>query len=102
MMFHRESGGLKEELREMKDCMPHYYRITDGHGQGAELVMEAEGKFLQGDFLDAQIGLENAYTRIAGNGQENIALCCDFLAYRLSVFTDLKLHNTFEERRESL
>ena len=74
MMFHRESGGLKEELREMKDCMPHYYRITDGHGQGAELVMEAEGKFLQGDFL----------------------------AYRLSVFTDLKLHNTFEERRESL
>ena len=33
--------------------------------------------------------LETAYAQIDGNGQENMALCCDFLAYRLSLCTDV-------------
>lgn len=38
--------------------MPHYYRITQGHGQGAELLMNAEAVFMQGNFSDAQILLD--------------------------------------------
>ena len=102
MMFHRKSGELDKELEEMNQCMPHYYKITNGHGQGAETIMSAEAHFMRGNFVDAHIALEKAYTQIQGNGQESIALCCDFLAQRLSICMDIKMRNTFEERRKEL
>ena len=102
MMFHRKSGDLDKELEEMNQCMPHYYKITNGHGQGAETIMSAEAHFMRGNFVDAHIALEKAYTQIQGNGQESIALCCDFLAQRLSICMDIKMRNTFEERRKEL
>lgn len=48
--------------------MPHYYKITNGHGQGAERVMEQRHLFIQGCLSDAQIALEGAYARIEENG----------------------------------
>ena len=102
MMFHRKSGDLDKELEEMNQCMPHYYKITNGHGQGAETIMSAEAHFMRGNFVDAHIALEKAYTQIQGNGQESIALCCAFLAQRLSICMDIKMRNTFEERRKEL
>ena len=102
MMFYRAPGELQSKLAEMDDCMPHYYKITDGHGQGAEIIMRAEASFMQGRFTDALIELESAYARIEGNGQENMALCCDFLAWRLSLHMDMEPRCSFEERREAL
>ena len=102
MMFYRAPGELQNELAEMDECMPHYYKITDGHGQGAERIMRAEAAFMQGRFTDAHIELESAYAHIEGNGQENMTLCCDFLAWRLSLHTDIKQRYSFEERREAL
>ena len=104
MMFHRKSGTLDAELTAMNDCMPHYYRITQGHGQGAELLMNAEAAFSQGNFSDAHILLEQAYSIIASNGQQNISLCCDFLAARLSLFQDtaLPVGNPEKKRRKLL
>ena len=102
MMFHRTPGDLEKELVVMNDCMPHYYRITNGHGQGAERIMNAEAEFLQGRFVDAQICLENTYVHIAENGQENMVLCCDFLALRLALCTELSLSYTIAERRKEL
>ena len=102
MMFHRGPGELQKELKEMNECMPHYYKITDGHGKGAERAMSAEAEFMQGHFVDAQIRLEDAYEHIAGSGQISIALCCDFLAQRLSLCTELKLRYGIEERRNAL
>ena len=83
MMYYRAPGELQKETREMHECMPHYYRITNGHGLGAELVMDAEASFMQGRLHEAEIGLERARAAIAGSGQENMALCCDFLELRL-------------------
>jgi len=102
MMFYRAPGELQSELAEMDECMPHYYRITGSHGQGAETIMRAEAAYMQGRFTDAHIALESAYTRIEGNGQENMALCCDFLAWRLSLYADVELRYTFEERYAAL
>ena len=102
MMFHRTPGEAEHELAEMDECMPHYYRITSGHGQGAEKIMRAEADFMRGHLTDAHIGLESAYAHINGNGQENMLLCCDFLARRLSLFTDVGQRRTFEERRAEL
>ena len=102
MMFHRAPGALSGELAEMDACMPHYYKITDGHGQGAEKIMRAEAAFLQGHFADAQIALEGARAQIEDNGQENMALCCDFLAWRLSLCADAEPRYTLAQRRDML
>ena len=83
MMYYRAPGELQKETREMHECRPHYYRITNGHGLGAELVMDAEASFMQGKLHEAEIGLARARAAIAGSGQENMALCCDFLELRL-------------------
>ena len=102
MMFYRASGELQSELAEMDECMPHYYSVTGSHGQGAETIMRAEAAFMQGRFTDAHIALERAYAQIQDNGQENMALCCDFLACRLSLFMDMKQRYTLAGRREEL
>ena len=83
MMYYRAPGELQKETHEMHECMPHYYRITNGHGLGAELVMDAEASFMQGKLHEAEIGLERARAAIVGSRQENMALCCDFLELRL-------------------
>ena len=83
MMYYRAPGELQKEMHEMHECMPHYYRITNGHGLGAELVMDAEASFMQGKLHEAEIGLARARAAIVGSGQENMALCCDFLELRL-------------------
>ena len=57
---------------------------------------------MQARFTDAQIALESAYAQIAGNGQENMALCCDFLSYRLSLFSDISPRYAADERYEAL
>lgn len=102
MMFHRTPGCLAVEQAEMNACMPHYYQITNHHGQGAEQVMDAEAALMQGRFSDALIGLEQTYARIQGNGQESIALCCDFLSMRLSLFVDFQPRYTVETRKQAL
>ena len=69
---------MESELAEMDECMPHYYQVTNCHGQGAETIMRAEALFCQGRFTDAHIELERAYAQVKDNGQINMALCCDF------------------------
>ncbi len=102
MMFHRAPGAMESELAEMDECMPHYYKVTNHHGQGAETIMRAEALFCQGRFTDAHIELERAYTQVKDNGQINMALCCDFLSRRLSLYTDVEQRYTFEERYAEL
>ena len=102
MMFYREPGALSKELAEMDECMPHYYKITNGHGQGAEKIMRAEASFMQGRFADAHIELESAYAQIQDNGQKNMALCCDFLSQRLSLCADIEQRYTFEQRYQAI
>ena len=102
MMFHREPGQLQTELASMDECMPHYYRITNGHGRGAEKIMRSEAALMQGRFIDAEIELEKAYRDSSEGRQTNMELCCDFTARRLCLFNDLKELVSMEERYEEL
>ena len=102
MMFYRAPGELEDELLEMDECMPHYYQVTNHHGQGAETIMRAEALFCQGRFTDAHIELERAYAQIRESGQVNMALCCDFLSWRLSLHADVEQRYTFAERYADL
>ena len=100
MMYYRGPGELTEEMAQMYENMPRYYKLTNGHGQGAELVMDAEAAFMQGNFERAVLMLERA--RIAAHGQENMALCCDLLALRLALCGQLQEHYDFKAKRAAL
>ena len=100
MMYYRAPGELGKELAEMYECMPHYYKITNGHGQGAELLMDAEAAYLQGAWEKAAVLLERA--RADAAGQENMTLCCDFLALRLTLCGKGKEGYDFAAKRAAL
>ena len=100
MMYYRAPGELGKELAEMYECMPHYYKITNGHGQGAELLMDAEAAYLQGAWEKAAVLLERA--RADAAGQENMTLCCDFLALRLALCGKGKEGYDFAAKRAAL
>jgi len=102
MMYYRQPGELSKYIAEMDECMPHYYKITDGHGMGAEKVMRAEACMMKGNFTDARLYLEEAYNMAEAAKQENMVLCADFVAARLSLFTDIKFRCTFEQRYKEL
>ena len=44
----------------------------------------------------------SAHGQVKDNGQINMALCCDFLSRRLSLYTDVEQRYTFEERYADL
>ena len=44
-MYYRTPGSLDRVVADMKECMPCYYRLTGGHGSGAEDLTEAESLF---------------------------------------------------------
>ena len=100
MMYYRAPGELGKELAEMYECMPHYYKITNGHGRGAELLMDAEAAYLQGAWEKAAVLLERA--RADSAGQENMTLCCDFLALRLALCGKGKEEYDFAAKRAAL
>ena len=100
MMYYRAPGELGKELAEMYECMPHYYKITNGHGRGAELLMDAEAAYLQGAWEKAAVLLERA--RADAAGQENMTLCCNFLVLRLALCGKGKEGYDFAAKRAAL
>ena len=84
-MFYRESGKLENEVRQIKEAMPYYYRLTNGHGAGAEHIMEAEWYFNKGDLDNAEIAVHHAHGQADGAHQPNIVACALFLQARLSL-----------------
>ena len=102
MMYYRAAGELDKEMAEMNECMPYYYKITDGHGRGAESVMAAEAAYNKGNLDDAAIFLEKARTAIGHSKQRNMALCCDFLALRLALCGSEKADFDFAAKRDIL
>lgn len=82
-MFYRESGKLEQEINDMKEAMPYYYRLTDGHGTGAEQLMEAEWHFCKGDFENAEIAVHQALYLADGANQPNMSICAFFLQARM-------------------
>jgi ATP/maltotriose-dependent transcriptional regulator MalT len=102
MMFYRQPGDLEQELAEMDECMPHYYKVTNYHGYGAERIMRAEARYMQGNFVDAAIALGKAYIQPEKCDQDNMKLCCDFLDMRMALFADHELEISPEDRKKEI
>lgn len=96
-MYWRESGKLDEELEQMDECMPYYYRLSKGHGTGAELIMRAEAHLHRGETDDAEILCHRAIFTADSKHQNSIAQCGVFTLARLAL-----LHGDRELLEDSL
>ena len=83
MTYHRTAGGLDRENEEMRECMPYFYQVTDGHGNGAEHVMRGETELLRGNWEDAELCWKLAVSAARRKGQYSLWLAADFLKARL-------------------
>ena len=84
-LYHRDSGALDEENEKMRDCMPWYERISEGHGRGAEYIFEAETRFFRGDWDGAKIAWHRAVERAEEKEQHSILAAAAFLAVRMDM-----------------
>lgn len=84
-LYYRQSGRLAEHVQDLIENIPHYNRLTGGHGSGGESVMEGERLYHMGDFAGAEIAAHKARYKAQEAGQPNIAFCADYLKIRLAV-----------------
>ena len=84
-LFHRESGKLEQELRDLTDCLPYYRQITLNHGAGGEYAMQAEQAYYCGDFEQAEIFSHTALYAAQSANQPALAICALFVLLRLAL-----------------
>ncbi|HHW93558.1 MAG TPA: hypothetical protein GX734_03590 [Clostridiaceae bacterium] len=97
MMYHRRVGFADAENEEMKDCMPYYYHVSNGHGNGAEHGFEAELRYERGEFIDADIANKMAMSAAKSNNQFSVMLTSEFLTMRLEL-----LRGNYDKVRKSM
>lgn len=86
MMYHRSVGGADSENAEMKECMPYYYQVSDGHGNGAEHGFAADLFYERGQLTDTDIANRMALSAAKRKNQFSVMLTCDFLSMRMALF----------------
>lgn len=77
-LYYRESGRLDEHIRDLKEAMPNFSRLTRGHGSGAEYAMEAENYFNQGDFENAEISAQKALLKAQAGMDESVIFSAQY------------------------
>ncbi len=86
MMYHRSVGGADSENAEMQECMPYYYQVSDGHGNGAEHGFAADLFYERGQLTDADIANRMAMAAAKQKKQFSVMLNCDFLSMRMALY----------------
>ena len=84
-LFHRESGTLAEELRQMEACIPCYLELARGQGRGADTIMHAEVAFYAGELEEAEKYCQQALFIAESEYQDCIYECGLFLLGRISM-----------------
>lgn len=84
--FHRDVGKSTDELELLEETMPYYYRITDGHGKGGDVVMKAEMLLLRGELDGAEVLCQKAIYMSETRKQTSIYIAAMFILARISVF----------------
>ena len=73
-MYHSRSGRLDEELTEMKEGCGYYFALTDGHGSGGDLLMEAEALFNRGDVKNAAKTARRSFVQAEAKKQVSVCI----------------------------
>lgn len=84
MLFYREAGMLQEQLKQVKDLLPHYFKLTTGDGMGSTFLMEAECSYHAGDFTQAKILTYAASASATRNKQIGNLCSAIFLRIRIA------------------
>lgn len=85
-MFYREAGTLEKDVELIKEAMPFYHKVANGHAIGAEFVMEAERLYNLGDLENAEIISHKACYLASQHGQGEILICAMFLQARIALY----------------
>ena len=103
-MLYREPGKLERNVQDLIVALPYYYKLTDGNGNGAEYVMEAERYFNIGDMENAEITVNKALYRAQSNTQVGIITCAIFLQIRLNLLEGdfSSIVGRFQKMREDI
>ena len=103
-MFYRKIGELENEVQSIREAMPFYYQTTNGHGKGAEKVMEAERYYYLGDFENSEIVMHNAYQAANETSQSGIIICAVFLQIKLAFMNSdfSSVLHLFKKMREDI
>lgn len=91
-IFHKKSGELDKEFKNMSEGISYYYKLTDNHGYGAEAVMRAEILLNRGDFRGAEILCYKAIYMSESKKEYSIYLCAIFVMLRIAI-----MHGNFPE-----
>lgn len=78
-LYHKTAGELERELNLMDECMPYYYKLTDGHGSGSQYVMRAEADFMRGNLNRAETLAHRAIFEAQSKKQNSIVWCGFFV-----------------------
>lgn len=100
MAYHRRAGYADNESAEMKECMPYYYQVSDGHGNGAEHSFAADLFYERGEVTDADISNRMALSAARRKNQYSVMLCCEFLDLRMALFHGD--YNKFKQKSHEL
>lgn len=84
-LYHKGMGELKSEVDNLERCMPFYYKISNGHGKGAEAVFSAESLFFTGDFNGAKIQCHKAAYMADSRNQVSISLSALLLLCKMDI-----------------
>lgn len=84
-MFWRESGELENELQQMDEFSPSYYKLANGHGAGSHNLMRAEAMLMRGEDTDAEILCHKALYEARSFHQTSICLCVELTLTRIAI-----------------
>lgn len=85
-LFHYKPGHLREELDNLSYFLRLYTPLTQGHGTGADILMQAEIAHMQGNFQVAEMLSYQAGFLAQGRNQTVIQLGSAFLLAEISIF----------------
>ncbi len=100
-MFWSRAGELDRELAAMDECLPHYLRLSGGHGTGAESAFRAEASLVRGDDAAAESLALKALYFARGENQHSICLCAELILGRVAVLRgDEKMFGLIRQNME--
>lgn len=86
-LFWRESGQLENALRGIAEGLPIYRKYTQGHGTGADCVMQAEALLMRGEDVEAEVLCYKALyqARSCQCKQVSICLSAELVLVRIAI-----------------
>lgn len=84
-LYHAKPGCLDAELADMTKNCGYYFALTQGHGSGGDVLMQAEAHFYRGEMEDAAVFAYRALYQAENNRQECVSIGAALLLGKLAI-----------------